>query len=191
MTEPRRARLEALLFHSRYTALIPISEDDKLSDLEPISSTGTSEKTAGINRPGLKAYIETWQENRRNYIHEQIAAASAAESRKRYRAAREAEGKMVRGYKRHNHLPQQPHETCRDYELRCHRERQQVYRTDADALKRPRADLSKMTEEERRTHVRELANARKRRERAKPQLAVGNGDVPAPSNSGDIEWGMF
>lgn len=162
-----------------------------MSDFEPISPTGTSEKATGIIRPELKAYIETWQENRRNHIHEQIAAASAAESRKKYQAARETEGKTVRSYKRHNHLPQQPHETRRDYELRCHRERQQVYRAEADAPKRPRADLSKMTEEERRAHVRELANARKKRERAKPQLAVGNSHIPAPSNCSDIEWGMF
>lgn len=166
-----------------------------MSDAEPISfvkmlDERSSDDAGGVLKPELREAIHEWQEKRRTDVHQRVAARSAAASRKKYREERESEGKTVRRYKYHNHLPQQPDESLEDYRKRLHRDRQQSYRGQSNAPSRPRADLSAMTAEERAEHTRRLATARKRRQRVKAQTEV-HGEPEAPSIPSGIEWGMF
>lgn len=166
-----------------------------MSDAESISvvkmlDERSSDDAGGVLKPEVREAIHQWQEKRRADVHQRVAARSAAASRKKYREERESEGKSVRRYKYHNHLPQQPDESLEVFRKRLHRDRQQSYRAPSNASSRPRADLSTMTQEERAEHTRMLATARKRRQRERAHSDV-NGQVEAPSVPSGIKWGMF
>lgn len=141
---------------------------------------------------GVLDAIDAWREKRREDIHRKVAARSARESRERYRAEREAEGKTVRPYTFHSHLPRQHDETENDFRKRIHRDRQRIYKVGSEHPRRPRADLSKMTEEERADHNQKLANASKQRERDKKKYSnLGAATETQSSVGSGIEWGMF
>lgn len=107
-----------------------------MNNADPVSLTEMSEKDSSeLLKPELRDAIHAWQEKRRADVHQRVAARSAAVSRKKYREEREAEGKAVRSYRYHGHLPQQPYESLEDFRKRLHRDRQQSYRVASD---RPR-----------------------------------------------------
>lgn len=167
-----------------------------MNDANPLSVTSMLDETSSSGaaehlNPGLLGAIDAWREKRRADIHQKVAARSAAASRKKYREACEAKGKSVRQYTYHGHLPQQPGESLEDYRKRIHRDRQRTYKATAGKPRNRRADLSKMTPEERAEHTRKLATARKRRQRAQEQSDPDSVPTETPSASGSIEWGMF
>jgi len=167
-----------------------------MRDTNAFSVTSMSDETspndaAGLLKPGLFEAIHAWQEKRRADVHQKVAARSAAASRKRYSEEREAEGKTVRRYTYHDHLPQQPGESLEDYRKRIHRDRQRTYKAASGEPRKRRTDLSKMTPEERAEHTRKLSTARKQRQRTSEKSEASSVPTEMPSASGDIEWGMF
>jgi hypothetical protein len=136
----------------------------------PVSSDRSeqvSDVTEGRFASGTKMRqtMDAWREHSREEVHRRVAARSAKQQRDLYRADREAEGRTVRPYKWHGHVPQQPWETHEAFRKRTHRDRQRAYRGTADQWFGERADLSALSEDERKQHVRELATARQRERR--------------------------
>lgn len=141
----------------------------------------------------LKHVIDNWQTKRKEDTHRRVAAASAAVSRQKYRMEREAQGKTVRLYVRHEHDTQQLGETHEEYSKRLHRDRARLRRgVNADTV-RPWTDLSSLTEAEKAVHRRQLAKERKARQRQLPSGAtcIDGTELPESIFVDDIEWGMF
>lgn len=167
-------------------------DDNDTPSIVPVLVNITERSNKHPVKPELIEAIHAWREKRRADIHRKVAAGSAREARERYRAERKAEGKIVRPYKFHNHLPKQEDETESDFRRRIHRDRQRTYKAASAQPTRPRADLSTMTPEERADHIRKLATARKQRERNRKDGATNRTTAKMSSPVGDdIEWGMF
>lgn len=97
---------------------------------EPTSSISNT-KALLDPQSALRKTIQEWQQKLAADIEKQpnlIAAASAAESRRRYRLEKAIEGKTVRPYKKHKLAPFQFGETHESHRKRTHKERQRIYR---------------------------------------------------------------
>lgn len=110
----------------------------------------------------IRQIMEEAKQRIQDELHERVAARSAKIQRDKYRADREAEGRNVRSYQWHAHESQQSWETREEYEARTHRDRQRFYRGTHGQFFGERANLSAMSEEERKQHLRELATERQR-----------------------------
>lgn len=142
----------------------------------------------------LTAAIKQWRHQLVVYKNSRpspIAAASAAESRERYRLEKKLEGKTVRPYKKHKHQPPQLGETHEDYRKRTHRDRQNSYRKTASESARTWTDLSTMSDEEKANHIKTQNRERQKKWRQGVKTASRKlMDVSQENNNG-IEWGMF
>jgi hypothetical protein len=118
-----------------------------------------------------------------------IVRAWREESRRTYRLKKEAEGKTVRPYTFHDHMPWICGETHESRERRLHRDRARNKRGVNETTVRSWTDLSWMSEQEKAAHRRKLAAARKarQRERRAQQVTRQSGTIGVDG----IEWGLF
>jgi hypothetical protein len=141
--------------------------------------------------------IDDWQKRLAKFQRDNpnpIVRAWRDEANRIYRLKREAEGRTVRPYVRHDHVPWIRGETHESHERRLHRDRARSKRGVDDATVRPWTDLSLLSEEEKAAHRRKLAVNRKARQRKRAAQQVKR-QSQKTSDGGighdDIEWGMF
>lgn len=134
--------------------------------------TSSQTKTSEVlnSQSAIRSSMHEWQRKHAMDLESRpnpIAAASAAESRQRYRLVKAVEGKTVRPYNKHGLAPFQPGETHEDHLKRTHKERQRAYRNTTAETVRVWTDLSLLSEEEKANHIREKNRERQRKARQK------------------------
>ncbi|KAB0537036.1 hypothetical protein HNQ68_003147 [Pseudochrobactrum saccharolyticum] len=138
---------------------------------EPTSSDSNA-NTLFNPQSALRKTIQKWQQKLAVDIERQpnlIAAASAAEARRRYRLEKAVEGKTVRPYKKHKLAPFQFGETHESHRKRTHKERQRIYRGVTAETVRSWTDLSVMSEEEKADHIKQKNRERQKKWRQKSE----------------------